>query len=84
MLDHTHGLEALDCRVSCFHLWQPCVGRIPRLSAPWSASMMLLSGMLFFGTTGGVESSARRLYPGLTGTGVSGARDVGRPKYLMS
>ena len=45
---------------------------------------LLLSGMLFFGTTGGVESSARRLYPGWTGTGVSGARDVGRPKYLMS
>ena len=47
-------------------------------------SARLLSGMIFRDATGVLGETARRLYPGLTRTGASGARGVGRPSYLMS
>ena len=39
--DHSHHLKAFDGGAAVFILWKPRVGRITRLSAPWSASMML-------------------------------------------
>jgi hypothetical protein len=55
----------------------------PRNLTPLRQSSTL-PGMIFCDATGVLGETARRLYPGLTRTGASGARGVGRPKYLMS
>jgi hypothetical protein len=41
-------------------------------------------GHNFCDATGGLGETSRWLYPRATGTGASGAREVGRPGYLMS
>jgi hypothetical protein len=44
----------------------------------------IVIGHNFCDANGGLGETSRRLYPGVTGTGASGARQVGRPRYLMS
>ena len=52
------------------------------------AAVILLNAVVirhnFLGATGSYDTSSCRLYPRVTGTGASGARQVGRPRYLMS
>ena len=59
-------------------------GPAPAFDATAILFKPVVIGHNFGDATGGLGETSRRLYPGATGTGASGAREVGRPPYLMS
>lgn len=63
---------------------KPSIDRVRCLMKRWSGSAILLSGMYGRDASFGIWWLGGMHYPSATGNGVSGARMVGRPKYLMS
>jgi hypothetical protein len=56
----------------------------PSLDPAMVLLQSIVIGHNFSDATRGLGEPSRWLYPGATGTGASGAHEVGRPGYLMS